>query len=130
MSSLRLALPGSPGTGGLIIWVDAQLSPALAPWITKQFGVDAASVRYLDMLRAKDRNIFQAAKEARAIVLTKDVDFVLLLQRFGPPPSVLWVRCGNTSNAYLRNVLVSTFAHAIRLIGAGEPLVEITDTTK
>jgi hypothetical protein len=37
-------------------------------WITKQFGVDATSVRYLDMLRAKDRNIFQAAKEAGAIV--------------------------------------------------------------
>jgi predicted nuclease of predicted toxin-antitoxin system len=111
----------------LIVWVDAQLSPSLAPWITSQFGIDAASVRYLDMLRAKDQNIFQAAKEAGAIVITKDVDFVLLLQRFGPPPSVLWVRCGNTSNAYLRNVLMRTFPNAIKLIGSGEPLVEITD---
>jgi hypothetical protein len=41
----------------------------------------------------------------------------------------LWVGCGNTSNAYLRGVLSSTFPDAIRLIRAGEPLVEITDMT-
>jgi predicted nuclease of predicted toxin-antitoxin system len=67
----------------VIIWVDAQLSPALAPWISQQFNIEAVSVRRLGLLDAKDPVIFQAAREANAIVLTKDVDFTLLLDRLG-----------------------------------------------
>jgi predicted nuclease of predicted toxin-antitoxin system len=111
----------------VIVWVDAQLSPAIAPWLTKEFGVEAFSARYLNLVYAKDRTIFDAAREANVVVLTKDSDFIVLQERFGPPPSLLWVRCGNTSNAYLRRVLQRTFVAAIRLIEAGEPLVEILD---
>lgn len=110
-----------------MIWVDAQLSPALAPWITKELGVEAISVRRLNLLVAKDPKIFTAARDAEAIVLTKDSDFVLLLERLGPPPAVLWVRCGNTSNAHLRTVLLRTLKNALALIDAGESLVEILD---
>ena len=111
----------------MIIWVDAQLSPALAPWLTTEFGVEAFSARYLNLVRAKDPEIFRAAREAHVVVLTKDSDFVLLQQQLGPPPAILWVRCGNTSNAYLKQVLKRTFLAACRLIESGEPLVEITD---
>ena len=114
----------------MIIWVDAQLSPALAPWISQQFNIESVSVRRLGLLDAKDPVIFQAAREANAIVLTKDEDFTLLLDRLGPPPQVLWVRCGNTSNTYLRRILVATLQNALELLSAGEPLVEITDTQK
>jgi predicted nuclease of predicted toxin-antitoxin system len=114
----------------LIIWVDAQLSPALAPWLTQQFGVDAVSVRRLGLLEARDPEIFSAAREANAIMLTKDVDFVILLERLGPPPLVLWVTCGNTSNAHLRRVLGTTLENALGLLSAGEVLVEISDIAK
>lgn len=79
------------------------------------------------MVKAKDPTIFQAAREAKAVVLTKDADFTLLLERFGAPPQVLWIRCGNTSNAHLRQVLLQTLPHALGLLQSGEPLVEITD---
>ncbi len=111
----------------MIIWVDAQLSPALAPWLNDQFGVDAFSARYLNLVTANDPQIFRAAREANVVVLTKDSDFVLLQERFGAPPSIMWVRCGNTSNAYLKGVLQRTFNDARRLLEAGEVLVEITD---
>jgi predicted nuclease of predicted toxin-antitoxin system len=114
----------------LIIWIDAQLSPALAPWITQQFGVDTVSVRRLGLLEAKDPEIFSAAREADAIVLTKDEDFVTLLERRGPPPRVLWVTCGNSSNEHLRQVLTATLLNALELINAGEVLVEIRDIEK
>jgi predicted nuclease of predicted toxin-antitoxin system len=113
----------------VIIWVDAQLSPALAPWITNQFGVDAASARYLSLVETTDPVIFEAARNAGTVVMTKDADFVLLLERFGPPPQVLWVRCGNTTNAHMRHVLAETLPNALVLLEAGEPLVEITDIT-
>jgi predicted nuclease of predicted toxin-antitoxin system len=82
------------------------------------------------MIKAKDPVIFQGARDAGAIVLTKDADFRLLLERFGPPPQVLWVTCGNTSNAYLRGVLAATLPRALQMLSAGEPLVEITDILK
>jgi predicted nuclease of predicted toxin-antitoxin system len=111
----------------VIIWVDAQLSPALAPWLKATFGVDAFSARFLNMVRAQDPKIYSAARDANAVVLTKDEDFVHLQERLGPPPSIMWVRCGNTSNAYLKRVLLRTFLPACQLIEAGEPLVEIVD---
>jgi predicted nuclease of predicted toxin-antitoxin system len=111
----------------VILWVDAQLAPSLAPWITQQFGVDAASARYLGLVKAKDEEIYEAARRAGAIVLTKDVDFVALLQRLGPPPSILWIRFGNTSNAHVRAVLRRTLLRALNLVEAGEVLVEIAE---
>ena len=109
----------------MIIWVDAQLSPALAPWLKSTFGVEAFSARFLNMVRAQDPEIYGAARQANAVVLTKDEDFVRLQERLGPPPSILWVRCGNTSNAFLKRVLLRTFDAAYKLIEQGEPLVEI-----
>jgi predicted nuclease of predicted toxin-antitoxin system len=79
---------------------------------------------------AKDSQIFAAAREANAIVLTRDDDFAILLERLGPPPRVLWVTCGNSSNEHLRQVLAATLPDALKLINAGEVLVEIRDITK
>ena len=59
--------------------------------------------------------------------MTKDADFVALQEQLGAPPAILWVRCGNTSNAYLKGVLQQTLAAALRMIAAGEALVEIVD---
>jgi len=111
----------------LIIWVDAQLSPALAPWLSEQFGVQTFSARHLGLVPAKDREIFHAARQAKAVVLTKDADFTLWLERLGPPPQVVWLRCGNTSNQYLRKLLQRKFPAALQMLKAGEPLVEIAD---
>jgi predicted nuclease of predicted toxin-antitoxin system len=111
----------------LIIWVDAQLSPALAPWITANFAVDSRAVRELGLHRTKDRPIFHAARDAEAVIMTKDSDFLVLLDRFGPPPQILWITCGNTSNARLKEVLKKSLARAIDLLRQGERLVEIGD---
>jgi len=107
------------------IWVDAQMSPAIAGWVSSNFLVEAVAVRDLGLRDAKDQEIFQAAKRENAIVMTKDSDFVLLLDRFGPPPKVIWVTCGNTSNARLKEILTSTLPKALELLLSGEDLVEI-----
>jgi len=107
------------------IWVDAQMSPAIAGWVSSNFLVEAVAVRDLGLRDAKDQEIFQAAKRENAIVMTKDSDFVLLLDRFGPPPKVIWVTCGNTSNARLKEILTSTLPKALELLLSGEDLIEI-----
>lgn len=107
------------------LWIDAQMSPAIATWISSNFAMSAIAVRDLGLRDATDQEIFLAAKRENAIVMTKDRDFVLLLDRFGPPPQVIWVTCGNTSNTRLKEILTSTLPKAIELLGMDEQLVEI-----
>jgi predicted nuclease of predicted toxin-antitoxin system len=111
----------------LSLWIDAQLSPHLAVWISETFAVEATSVRRLGLQGAKDEEIFHAARRVEAVVMTKDQDFVRLLERHGPPPRVLWVTCGNTANRHLRGVLQETLTEALQLLASGSDLVEISD---
>jgi predicted nuclease of predicted toxin-antitoxin system len=86
------------------IWIDAQMSPAIATWISNNYGVSAVAIRDLGLRDAKDKGIFDAARQGKAVVMTKDSDFVQLLDKLGPPPQVIWVTCGNTSKcALVRN---------------------------
>jgi predicted nuclease of predicted toxin-antitoxin system len=69
--------------------------------------------------------IFKAAAEAGAVVMTKDRDFIRLLDEQGPPPQVIWLRLGNYSNAALQDVLSTTLARAMEHLRDGEPWIEI-----
>ncbi len=68
------------------IWVDAQLSPAIAPWIQETFGIESVSVRDVGLRDAEDLEIFVAAHIALAIVMSKDSEFVDLVNQRGTPP--------------------------------------------
>jgi len=109
-----------------MIWVDAQLSPAVADWISSELRQPAQAIRTVGLRNAKDAEVFQAARRANAIILTKDAGFVELLERLGPPPQVIWLTCGNTSNAALRGVLHKSLPQALKMLQAGEALVEIS----
>ena len=107
------------------IWVDAQMSPAIAAWISSNYAVSAIAIRDLGLRDAKDKEIFEAARQEKAAVMTKDSDFLLLLDQLGPPPQVIWVTCGNTSNVRLKEVLTNTLPKALDLLNLGEKLLEI-----
>jgi len=107
------------------IWIDAQLSPSLAQWITNTLGITAIAIRDLGLRDAKDFEIFQAARQANVAVLTKDSDFLHLLAQHGPPPRIIWITCGNTSNNNLRHILQSTLQTTLTLLDSGENIVEI-----
>jgi len=108
------------------VWLDAQLSPRLARWLTATFGITALSVRDAGLRDADDRAIYATAAQAGAVVITKDSDFVHLQIQLGPPPQILWLTCGNTSEARLQQLFTAHFPQARRLLEAGDPLVEIT----
>ncbi len=57
--------------------------------------------------------------------MTKDRDFLTLLDRLGPSPQIVWVTIGNTSNAFLRNILGSRLRAVLDLVQSGEALVEL-----
>jgi predicted nuclease of predicted toxin-antitoxin system len=68
------------------IWIDAQISPEIAQWFLLTHGTEAIPVKDLGLRNATDRNIFLAAREAKAVLLTKDRDLVDLAAQLGPPP--------------------------------------------
>ena len=109
----------------MIIWVDAHLSPGIAVWITATFDITAFALRDVGLRDAEDYEIFKAAKAQGAIVMTKDSDFVDLTNRFGAPPQIIWLTCGNTSNSRLKEILNATLLDALQLLHSGEMLVEI-----
>jgi len=106
------------------IWVDAQLSPAIAECIGVNFSVPAVALRDLGLRDSADRAIFFAARMASAILMTKDSDFLRLLDELGSPPKIIWLTCGNTSNARLRQILTKALPTALSLLQS-EQLVEI-----
>lgn len=86
-------------------------------------------MRDLGLLDAQDVAIFEAARTVlgSVVVMTKDSDFVDLIQRQGTPPQILWITCGNSSNAKLWNILQGCFPDALTRLADGEPIVEIGD---
>ena len=115
------------GGKGLRVWVDAQLPPVLAHWLGELPGVQAEHTFALGLLGASDQTIFEAARAAGAVVVTKDVDFVVLLEHRGPPPQVVWVTTGNVTNVALRTLVAAAWPRAAELLRTGEPLVELGD---
>lgn len=61
------------------------------------------------------------------IVLSKDDDFIQLIEQMGTPPKLIWVTCCNTSNARMREILSTTLPKAKELLESGENIVEISD---
>jgi len=55
------------------IWIDAQLSPALARWFDEVLCVRAIAVRDLGLRDATDQAIFRVARGANAVVLTRNL---------------------------------------------------------
>ncbi len=106
-------------------WVDAQLPPLLAEWLSKNHGVEALSLRDIGLRDATDDEIFLAAQQAHIVMISKDSDFVELVSRHGSPPQLLWVTCGNVTNRRLQEVFAKTFPDALALLAAGQAIVEI-----
>jgi len=109
----------------MTLWLDEQLSPLLAPWMEATFGVHCHSVVNLPVDRGNDQDIFLKARHDGATIISKDSDFVDLVNRFGQPPQIVWVTCGNRSNALMKELLISTLPKVMELLAAGEPVVEL-----
>lgn len=98
----------------MTIWVDAHLSPAIATWITSSFGITALSLRDVGLRDAEDVEIFEVARVRGVIFITKNSDFVDLVDRLGSPPQIIWLTCGNTSNTLVARDFECHFARSIR----------------
>ena len=102
--------------------VDAQLPPALCGWLETR-GHAAEHVAAVLGGRTPDRIIAAYAASGGRVLVTKDDDF-----RFRFPPveyRLLWLRCGNISNAGLQVWLDERWPAIFVRLDAGERLIEV-----
>lgn len=109
------------------LWIDAQLPPTLANWLSVTFELEAAALRDLSLRDAQDIEIFEAARAENAVIMTKDSDFIDLVCRLGTPPQILWLTCGNVTNRNLRQLLSATLPNALEELRQGAMIVEISN---
>jgi predicted nuclease of predicted toxin-antitoxin system len=86
--------------------LDQNLSHKLVRQL-EQYFPGTEHVKILELDRVDDLRIWQYAKDKGLTIVTQDADFELLAQLRGFPPKIIWLRCGNTSTASIRQLLIS-----------------------
>ena len=88
--------------------IDAQLPPQLCKFFAERGHVANHVFKSLQH-DADDDVIFDFAKSASLIVVTKDDDFIRRSDALGAPPQILWLRIGNCRNQALFAALASAW---------------------
>jgi predicted nuclease of predicted toxin-antitoxin system len=65
----------------------------------------SSQVRLLGLAEAYDAVLWQYAKANAFILVTQDSDFADLVSLYGPPPKVIWLRCGNQPTQAIERLL-------------------------
>jgi len=108
--------------------IDAQLSPSIAAWINTNYpSYHAESVWAAGLQEQNDLFIYEYAKQNGFVIVSKDSDFRMLIDRFGCPPHLIWITMGNTSNEVMRKSLEESLNKLVDMIKLGESIVELSD---
>jgi predicted nuclease of predicted toxin-antitoxin system len=65
---------------------------------------DSNQVRLLGLAEADDRALWQHAKANAFVLVTQDSDFADMVALYGPPPKVIWLRCGNQPTRVIERI--------------------------
>jgi predicted nuclease of predicted toxin-antitoxin system len=99
------------------IWLDNQLSSALAKLIQNEFNITTKSAFILENSNLSDREIFNRARaEGYIILITKDADFPSLVTELGSPPKIIKLNTGNLPTKLLWNRYKVNFKSAIKIL--------------
>jgi predicted nuclease of predicted toxin-antitoxin system len=109
-----------------LVWIDMNLPATMTPWLSSLIGGPCHHFSELGFARATDAEVCAAARRDSAVVFTKDADFARLVRFDGPPPQVVWIRFGNTTNKQLQRLLTPLAPSILSALASGEALVEIT----
>jgi predicted nuclease of predicted toxin-antitoxin system len=66
---------------------------------------ESEHVRTVGLAEATDRTVWDYAKTHGLMLVSFDSDFAELTALLGPPPKVIWLRCGNQPTAVIATIL-------------------------
>ena len=64
-------------------------------------------IRHLGMAEADDRAVWRYAAANRFALVSLDADFAEMAALLGPPPKLIWLRCGNQATTAIEKLLRS-----------------------
>lgn len=67
---------------------------------------DSSHARLIGLAEADDRSLWEHAKANGFTLVTLDSDFAEMAALYGPPPKVIWLRCGNQSTIIIEKRLL------------------------
>ena len=106
--------------------LDDNLPKHLAPWLNTHFpDSKTVSTFWIGFGELPDAAIYKYGREKKAIILTKDIDYVHLYNRLGPPPSILHLTIGNCHKGPLRAYLLRTLPEVFSKLANGETFIEL-----
>ena len=65
---------------------------------------DSSQVRLLGLAEADDHALWHYAQGNGFTLVSQDSDFADMATLFGPPPRVIWLRCGNRPTAHIEKL--------------------------
>jgi predicted nuclease of predicted toxin-antitoxin system len=121
---MRRTSPTTRSCGQREFPYDAQLPPALARWIASQ-GHQATHVFDIGLQSADDPAIWERARRANTVIISKDEDFVDHWLLSADPVQFVWIRKGNCSNRALLDWLEPLWPDAVKRLEQGEKFIEL-----
>jgi predicted nuclease of predicted toxin-antitoxin system len=111
----------------MTFWLDAHLHPELAVWLGSRYKIVVKTLREIGLRDAEDTVLFDAARRfGDIVVITKDSDFVELVERLGTPPQIIWLTTGNSTKLELQAIIERSFEQVLLQIAMGTSVVEIS----
>jgi predicted nuclease of predicted toxin-antitoxin system len=99
------------------IWLDTNISPAIAKWMNEYTGFLVKSSYSLSLHHKTDIEIYQLARtHGKVILLSKDADFPELISRLGAPPKLISLKIGNCDNRTLWEFILPNIKNALHLL--------------
>ena len=99
--------------------LDQNLSRHLLPDLVQLFP-GSTQAQHAGLQRATDADVWDYAKQHGFTIVSKDADFVELALLRGHPPKVVWLNCGNVSNAIVRRKLLDNAETIQHFIASAE----------
>jgi predicted nuclease of predicted toxin-antitoxin system len=91
--------------------IDNNLSPKLGKHVVRELP-GCLHVFDVNLHHADDKEVYQYAKSSGLHIMTKDSDFLSLVNYLGFPPKVVRLNCGNKSTDYIASLVLQN-AYAI-----------------
>ena len=88
--------------------LDQNLSFKLCPRLEDLFP-GSSQARLLGLDEADDRILWQHAKVNGFMLVSQDSDFADMAGLYGPPPKMIWLRCGNQPTEAIEKLLRDHF---------------------
>lgn len=104
--------------------LDEQLPPKLAELLVEQ-GHEAEHINRIGLGGSSDADVWQYCINVKAVLLTKDADFLHFARSDETETSVVWIRIGNVTTTVIWDIFKIALPEILGAIDGGERIIEI-----